>query len=376
MMKVNCSTKQSGAVVPLVTILLPVLLLAAGWALDFGHAFVNKTRLQNGLDAAALSAAIVINRDAGKDIGAATTQGRKTFDIFKAASGNNEISDLRSNDLKFEYSKYIKPFVPGETDKPAFVRVSLIDKMKVTPILIRIFAAFDKDISIPATATAGAVGNNCSVTPFVMCIAINPMDRDCSDDGCYGYTYGSTTELSMAHAGELLRSGIYSLLDLDELPGNKDIYDALAAKDGDPGYRNICVNKPLSTDPNYSWDEAYQGINDRFDSDTDTVVYDGSGDKSAHTQYEESGKGNNRRMMVALAGYCSGQPGGKINIFLLGSGGGICVFLIDKPGKDNKKVKVEMVRSCPISGPFNPAKAVLNGPYKIVLFRSEKSSDS
>ena len=53
--------KQRGVVIVLVAVVLPVLLFAMGWALDFGHVFVNKTRLQNALDATALSAAIAIS---------------------------------------------------------------------------------------------------------------------------------------------------------------------------------------------------------------------------------------------------------------------------------------------------------------------------
>ena len=81
-MKINCPKKQRGAIVPAVVIALPVLLLAAGWALDFGHTFVNKTRLQNALDATALSAAIALIRMSKKTQGAATDAGRETFDQF------------------------------------------------------------------------------------------------------------------------------------------------------------------------------------------------------------------------------------------------------------------------------------------------------
>ena len=48
---------QRGAVVILVAIAMGTLLLMAGWALDMGHTFLNKTRLQNSVDAAALAAA-------------------------------------------------------------------------------------------------------------------------------------------------------------------------------------------------------------------------------------------------------------------------------------------------------------------------------
>ena len=76
-MKINCSKKQRGAIVPAVVIALPVLLLVMGLALDFGHIFVNKTRLQNALDATALSAAIAINKDINNDTGRQRIKGKK-----------------------------------------------------------------------------------------------------------------------------------------------------------------------------------------------------------------------------------------------------------------------------------------------------------
>ena len=48
---------QRGAVIVLVAIGMGALILTAGLALDMGHAFLNKTRLQNTVDAAALAAA-------------------------------------------------------------------------------------------------------------------------------------------------------------------------------------------------------------------------------------------------------------------------------------------------------------------------------
>ena len=109
-MKINCSKKQRGAIVPAVVIALPILLLAAGWALDFGHTFVNKTRLQNALDATALSAAITINRNIKNGTGPATDAGIATFDQFIAASGNNELAGLNGDGLVFEYSRTLKPW--------------------------------------------------------------------------------------------------------------------------------------------------------------------------------------------------------------------------------------------------------------------------
>jgi hypothetical protein len=44
-MTIQGSKKQWGVVTVLVLVILLVLLFAAGWALDYGHVFVNKTPL-------------------------------------------------------------------------------------------------------------------------------------------------------------------------------------------------------------------------------------------------------------------------------------------------------------------------------------------
>ncbi|XAW89987.1 pilus assembly protein TadG-related protein [Vibrio sp. CDRSL-10 TSBA] len=56
------SQRQQGVVVVIVTIALLAMLGAAALAIDINHAFMNRTKLQNGVDAAALAAAVVLNK--------------------------------------------------------------------------------------------------------------------------------------------------------------------------------------------------------------------------------------------------------------------------------------------------------------------------
>ena len=53
----NIRRKQKGVIGVLVAVGLVALLAMAGLALDTSHAMLNKTRLQNAVDAAALSGA-------------------------------------------------------------------------------------------------------------------------------------------------------------------------------------------------------------------------------------------------------------------------------------------------------------------------------
>ena len=376
-MRIKYSRHQRGVVTVLVAITLPILLFIIGMAVDFGHVFVNKTRLQNALDASALSAAIAINADVTHNVAAATAKGIATFKLFIATTGNNELANLNAEALVFDYSKTLYPWgtFNQATDKFAFVRVTSTDMLNVTPILIKISEQFKNNIPVPAIATAGPAGNNCSLTPFVLCANMSPLDKDCSDNNCYGYTVGQKYNLIVACNGNVnqcdtaisLEAGNFNLLNLDGLKGGKDIRNALSAQGGDPGYRNTCELNTLDTKPGYTAGNVKKGIDNRFDSDTDTL-------SSSYTQYETNKNGNNRRIMAAPIGDCSAlknKPSDPIP--KVGAG---CVFLTQHAANNGKEVYAEFISSCQQSGLWNPENPVLNGPYKIVIFKSPGSSDS
>ena len=89
--------KQRGTTMLLTLVFLIGLFGAIGLATDSGHVLVNKTRLQNALDAAALSAAISVNGDPAHNTANATTAGKATFDLFKGTTGNSELSGISAD---------------------------------------------------------------------------------------------------------------------------------------------------------------------------------------------------------------------------------------------------------------------------------------
>jgi len=400
-MKINCSKKQRGVVVVVVTIALPVLLLIMGLALDFGHVFVNKTRLQNALDATALSAAIAINKNIKNGTGPATDAGKATFNKFIAGSGNDELAGLAANDLVFDYSRTLNPWgsFNAAADSFAFVRVTSTNMLNVTPVLIRIFNQFSNDMSVPAIATAGPVGQNCSLTPFVMCAMMTPsVDKNCDDDtikidasghavlgtdginDCYGYNLGQIRSLVIACNGSnsncpanSLESGNYNLLDLDGSQGGKDIRDILQ------GTTNVCLQgNTLNTKPGWTWGNVKQGIDNRFASDNQQTPYPlpNNYSPSPYNQYITSGLGNNRRVMATPIGDCTGLQNGNSTIPRVGTA---CTFLTEKAIQQGsaKQIMVEFTgESCQQNGVWDPNNPVLNGPYKIVLYKSPGSVDS
>lgn len=384
-MKLNYLNNQRGTVVVAVTIALPILLLIMGLALDFGHTFVNKTRLQNALDATALSAAISINKNIKNGTGPATDAGKATFIKFIAGSGNDELASLNANDLVFEYSKTLNPWgtFSAATDAFAFVKVTSANMLKVTPVLIRVTNQFTDDIPVPAIATAGPVGNNCELVPLVIC----PKEGapiGCDDYGCNGIPFHTKACLKGGTAAAKdgscqdpsLPTGNFGLLRFDGFSGGDDIKKLLA------GTVNTCTNNP-------SWENGNkvgpvsQGIETRFENDLVQTEYKGDMPYGGYyPQYVSEtnaqlaktpvpdGAANNRVVAVPVVDSCDNA---NPNIVAAS-----CFLMTEKPthtGTANEIIG-ELTSACPGPGSFDPTNPVLFGPYKIVLYKSPGSGDS
>jgi len=384
-MKINCSKKQRGVVVVVVTIALQVLLLIMGLALDFGHVFVNKTRLQNALDATALSAAIAINKNIKNGTGPATDAGKATFNKFIAGSGNDELAGLAANNLVFDYSRTLNPWGTFDpvTDKFAYVRVTSTGMLNVTPVLIKVTNRFTDDIPIPAIATAGPVGNSCELVPLVIC----PQEgapTGCDENGCNGIPFHTKVCLKGGTAAAKegtcqdpsLPTGNFGLLRFDGFAGGADIRELLA------GTVNTCTNNPTWENGN-KVGPVTQGIEDRFEADLVQTEYQGEFPNGGyHPQYiadtnaqlaktpVPAGTANKRVMAVPVVENCSASP---VNIVAAS-----CFLMTEVPthtGTANEIIG-ELTAACPGPGAFDPTNPVLFGPYKIVLFKSPGSVDS
>jgi Flp pilus assembly protein TadG len=384
-MKTNCLKKQRGTVVVVVTIALPILLLIMGLALDFGHVFVNKTRLQNALDATALSAATVINKNVKNGTGPATTAGKETFTQFIAASGNGELNGLKPGDLVFDYSRTLNPWgtFDAATDSFAYVRVTSNGMLNVTPMLIQVTNQFTDDLAVPAVSTAGPVGNNCELVPLVICPKAGA-PTGCDESGCNGIPFhtkvclkgGTEAAKDGSCQDPSLPTGNFGLLRFDGFAGGNDIKNLLA------GTVNTCSNNPTWENGN-KVGPVSQGIETRFENDLVQTEYKGDMPYGGYQpQYASEtnaqlakipvpdGIANNRIVAVPVVDDCTTTP---INIVAAS-----CFLMTEKPthtGTANEIVG-ELTGACPGPGTFDPTNPVLFGPYKIVLFKSNGSSDS
>src|SRR5207253_5160126 len=93
--------RQQGATIVLVVAALASILLMGALALDGGHMLVNKTRLQNAVDAAALSGAKMLMMVSGATGAATQTQSAAlaTLTLNANATGNNELATAIGNNV-------------------------------------------------------------------------------------------------------------------------------------------------------------------------------------------------------------------------------------------------------------------------------------
>jgi hypothetical protein len=263
---------QRGAVMVLIVVALASMLLMSALALDGGHMMLNKARLQNAVDAAALSGAKTLSQVMGS--GNASSQARdaalNTLSLNANASGNGELAAAIAAAggvgafAQVELATNVEgPFIfPGPVDA-RFVRVTVADYS--LPGFFWGFAqAFGAgnlaDKAVAAIATAGPSQTApCELTPLLVCG--DPNQYRPEDDMFWGYRFGDLEVLkSAAGNAPAIGPGNFQLLRLDEMSGARDVREALA------GGINHCLTpgEPVETEPGNTVGPVAQGLNTRL----------------------------------------------------------------------------------------------------------------
>lgn len=192
--------KQSGNVLVMTALTLFVILGMAGLALDMGHSYDNKTRLQNSVDAAALSAAMKIleelqaNLPAGTNVSVANaeTAGTATYQANLDSFGSSWLTSPSA--IQYCWSHDLQDFSTCETDldpdDPVFFVRAQVANTSLNNFFLQLFGAGNTR-SVGAIAVAGTIGNgvDCNIAPFFVCDNspdVNNPDTDCSDGQCFG----------------------------------------------------------------------------------------------------------------------------------------------------------------------------------------------
>lgn len=412
--------RQRGIVAVAVAVGLLALLAMVGFALDSGHLMLNKSRLQNTVDAAALSAAKVLDETGSED--QATAAARSVFNLN--AAGHPELARvLDGDDIILQYSNTLEPWAPGTT--PAnYVRVVAQD--------FTMWTSFTSLVGITETRTAASavagpsapvgltVGNEaCDIAPMLACA-----DTSAGAEGDWGYSGDEVTVLKLAagdHDQGEVGPGNYYLIQLGG-PGANIVRTNLAG-----GY-GACVDPGTSveTQTGVEAGPVAQGLNTRFGryqgpvnatdyppdkvttatnpelavSDDGTVTFRNGGpvtdmgdlsfkyddylNRLANGPFNFPDGVPKRRVLAVPFVDCSGENPGQSTLPVVGLG---CFFLLQpvtqqgpSGGGNNSNVFSEYVGQCAGDGTPGPVPDPdpLGGPgiYKIVLHNDPLSQDS
>lgn len=403
-MNSRCPTpkRERGIVLVLYAVGMVAIVGMAGLALDMGHAFLNKTRLQNALDAGALSAARTLSDSAG--VVSAQSSALATFNLHLAGELGAANPPLVPT---VQFSATLVPFVPGAGDADArFVRLS-VSSFSMTIWLARVLPGVGDSLTLGGSAVAGPLplgsppdGQVCDLAPFVVCAGAAPgggYDTDCSDGSCYGYNIGANSEIVLktgaGSGGWAVGPGNYQLIRLNCGAGANCLRENLAGKY--PGCATLGDN--VTTEPGNNVGPVAQGLNTRFgqyqgpvsaeDYPPDAVTYSGSSfwysdylerltdGPYDYTPVEQGGSGvPMRRVLAVVFGDCSDTTNGTGNVPVLGVG---CYFMT-RPAEQNGQQKVygQLVDTCRMSGDVAENPEPGSGGYIIVLYKDPDSGDS
>ena len=404
--------RQRGAVGILVVAGLVVLLAMAGLALDSSHAMLNKTRLQNAVDAAALGGAKVLDQTDG-DTGAARTAAETVFGINGSSLGNNEMGQAYADgtiDLEIQFSATLDPFVPG-TIPAEYVRVRARN-FQLNVWFATVVGATDKVVA--ASAVAGpspTINRACNIAPLMVC------GDPAAGYPFWGYTEGQPEVLKTSTSGSEIGPGNVQLIRLGDNTGAADLRRALAG-----GYDG-CIEggETVPTEPGNTVGPVVQGINTRlgiyrgplagtqdiyppdviteqptplasYDSDTDqifqgtTLVEDGADLSYNYADYQSRlsmGSYDNpppagqylRRELAIPIGDCSGTTNGQGDVPVLGFG---CFFLLQEALQKGNESQVygQFIRDCNAGGEAGPNPIDGPGIYIIQLYKDPDSPEA
>ncbi|MBV7487625.1 Tad domain-containing protein [Pseudomonas sp. PDM30] len=422
---ISTPRRQEGSVSALMVIALAAMAMMAALALDGGHMMLNKTRLQNAVDAAALSGAKTLSQVEGgvNSVSAATatrTAALNTLTQNANATGNNELATAVGGNagafavVELASSVYGPFSYPGPTDAK-YVRVSVASYS-----LTGFFWSFAQSLgalgnkAVAAMATAGPSPTSpCDLAPLMVCG--DPAQYNPGAGMFWGFQFGDLKVLKTASGNQSpIGPGNFQLLDFGS--GGNAVREEMAG--GGQVCRNVGDN--VTTEPGNKVGPASQGLNTRFGiyngpvsasayppdlvttSSNPAITDDGTGPKyQGQTITSSNGNltagGNSildyndwrasvaacvaggsgcqsngvfeRRMLKIVVGNCAGKNSGSTSIPVLGFG---CYFVVQpmNGGGGEAEIFGQFVKECEGDNVAGPSPSTDSGPQIIQLYKT------
>lgn len=259
------SHKQNGNVLIVFIVALFALIAVVSLALDGGHLLLNKGKLQNVVDAAALHAASELDEGATHE--EARTAVVAMIQLNIAHRDHRELADAINtvdqiaDQLIVEFSQEPDPFIQDNDETAKYVKVSL-SQLNLDNFFANIFN-FNKQVSATALAGPSADIDTCyeDIVPMVVC-----GDPTLSESN-YGLGHNSLNLMKIGSNNDnTLGPGNFQLLRLEGNTGAADIRSAMAGE-SDAGI--FCLNnsggtQTVDTEPGNTVGPVAQGLNTRM----------------------------------------------------------------------------------------------------------------
>ena len=276
--------KQRGLVAVIVTIALFAFLGVAALAIDINHALMNRTKLQNSVDAAALAAALVLSQSGTEQ--EAKDAATKALSKMEASTGNSELhfGDTSGTSVCITFSNDPTVFPMPSADSPGcpassssitqdrYVRVA-VSNLALTSFFMQIMGV-DKELSASAVSGKLYGGGTCNVVPMAICAD----DESNTDTGGFytsgefneelnGYSDGKY-ELKLTTNDSEMGSGNFQLLDIDTADTSTSNQDDHIRNQLAGAFTGCIKNgEPVVTKTGNTIGPVRQGLNTRFDDD-------------------------------------------------------------------------------------------------------------
>jgi len=266
---------QKGNVLVLFVISLLTLITMASLALDGGHLLLNKGRLQNVVDAAALHAAKEL------DDGATHQQARvAVIEILNLNFAHSDLHELAeafsfedvdinssqmTTQLNVEFSQRPDPFNADFDPSAHYVKV-VIAQLQLNNFLAQVFG-FNKQVSASAMAGPSTAAKECykDLVPMMVC---GIKDAPESEDSLFGLPKNNLFLMKTgSNDDSSIGPGNFQLIRLGDNKGAEDIRDAMAGKQF--GAQDVCFstgdnNASVPTEPGNKVGPSLHGLNTRF----------------------------------------------------------------------------------------------------------------